>query len=109
MWRDCVHANTHGTARSASKPSLPGRTAGPRTDLHARDHVDGRDRLEPGVEIRVAVHEAPVMLAAHRGDARGELHLLGRRRVMPVALPPSDSASAWKARSSVRMAMGRSP
>ena len=28
MWRDCVHANTHGTARSASKPSLPGRTAG---------------------------------------------------------------------------------
>ena len=28
MWRDCVHANTHGTARNASKPSLPGRTAG---------------------------------------------------------------------------------
>ena len=28
MWRDCVHANTQGTARSASKPSLPGRSAG---------------------------------------------------------------------------------
>ena len=28
MWRDCVHENTHGTARSASNPSLPGRTAG---------------------------------------------------------------------------------
>ena len=28
MCRDWVQANTHGTARSASKPSLPGRTAG---------------------------------------------------------------------------------
>ena len=109
MWRDCVHANTQGTARSASNPSLPGRTAGPRADLHARDDVDGRHRLEPLVEVGIAVHQAPVVLAAHGRHARRELQLLGARRWRRVAAPPSDSTSALKARSSVRIAIGRRP
>jgi hypothetical protein len=41
MWR-IVHANTHGTAQRI-EASFPGAPRA-RSDLHARDHVNGRDR-----------------------------------------------------------------
>ena len=55
MWRDWVQANTQGTERSASKPSLPGRTAGREPICMRVIDVDGRDCLEPGVEIRAVM------------------------------------------------------
>ena len=94
MWRDCVHANTHGTARKRVEAFLAGPHGGARADLHARDHVDGRHGLEPAVEVRVAVHAGAGMPGGSRSPRAPRTAAARAAACMPVAAPPMRQCAA---------------
>ena len=89
----------------------PGAVRGARADLHALDDIDGRDLAEIILEVRLAEYQLPIggQTRPRHGGRTGLVKRIHRSARAPRRAWPTDNAKALKARSSVRMAIGRSP
>ena len=89
MWRDCVQANTHGTGTQRVEAFLAAARCAGREPICMRAMTSmGVTAWNHVVELGVVVHQAPVGLAAHRGERAPRTRSCAGRRPRPAARAP---------------------